>query len=99
MSRTESAEVRGWDVPVLNTGCRFQFEAAQGCYVILYPEGMVKLNATAAEIMRRCDGAHSVSMIVEELKDLFTDAEAISDHVKEFLVAANERQWIRFQLP
>ena len=35
---------------------RFQWEEVQNCYVVLYPEGMVKLSQSAGEIMRRCDG-------------------------------------------
>lgn len=29
-------------VPMLRRGFRFQFEPAQDCHVLLYPEGMVK---------------------------------------------------------
>jgi hypothetical protein len=38
---------------------RFQWEPAQGCHVLLYPEGMVKLNQSAGEILKRCDGART----------------------------------------
>ena len=31
---------------------RLQFEPVQDCWVLLYPEGMIKLNASAAEILR-----------------------------------------------
>jgi len=30
---------------------RFQWEKAQDCYVILFPEGMVKLNGGAGEVL------------------------------------------------
>ncbi|NBQ85376.1 MAG: pyrroloquinoline quinone biosynthesis peptide chaperone PqqD, partial [Methylophilaceae bacterium] len=30
---------------------RFQWEEAQSCYVILFPEGMVKLNGGAGEVL------------------------------------------------
>ena len=32
---------------------RMQWEEAQGAYVLLYPEGMVKLNQSAGEILKR----------------------------------------------
>ncbi len=32
---------------------RFQWEAAQSGYVLLFPEGMVQLNGPAGEILRR----------------------------------------------
>lgn len=38
-------------VPALRRGFRFQFEPAQDCHVLLYPEGMVKLNDSAGEIL------------------------------------------------
>ena len=40
--------------------------------MLLYPEGMVKLNGSAGEIMKRCDGERSVAAIVAELEQAFT---------------------------
>ena len=40
-------------IPVLALGYRFQWEPAQDCYVLLYPEGIVKLNPAAGEILKR----------------------------------------------
>ena len=42
-------------VPVVGRGFRLQFEPAQEAHVLLYPEGMVKLNNSAAAIMTRPD--------------------------------------------
>ena len=42
---------------------RFQWEKAQDCYVILFPEGMVKLNGGAGEVLNLVDGNHSVEKI------------------------------------
>ena len=47
---------------------RLQWEEAQQAHVLLFPEGMVRLNASAAEILRRCDGQRSVGEIVAELE-------------------------------
>ena len=38
--------------PSISHGFRLQWEPAQNSHVLLYPEGMVKLNASAAEIVR-----------------------------------------------
>ena len=35
---------------------RFQWEEAQAAYVLLYPEGMVKLGQSAGEILKRVNG-------------------------------------------
>ena len=43
-------------------GFRLQWEPAQSCFVLLYPEGMVKLNQSAGEIMKRCDGQRDVEI-------------------------------------
>ncbi len=57
--------------PRVGPGFRLQWEPAQDCHVLLYPEGMVKLNGSAGEIMKRCDGERSVAAIVAELEQAF----------------------------
>ena len=37
-------------VPTWRQGYRFQFEPAQNGFVILYPEGMIKLNESAGPL-------------------------------------------------
>jgi len=39
--------------------------------VLLYPEGLVKLNGSAGEIMTRCDGERSIAAIVTDLERAF----------------------------
>ena len=72
---------------------RFQWEEAQQCYVLLYPEGMIKLNQSAGEILKRCDGKRTFTDIVQDLKLQFPEADLDSD-VWEFLKVARERGWI-----
>jgi pyrroloquinoline quinone biosynthesis protein D len=76
---------------------RLQFEPAQDAWVLLYPEGMVKLNAPAAEILRRCDGLRSVEDIVGELERAFARP-ALTGDVQAFLQQARERGWLRPEL-
>jgi len=82
------------DIPQMAPTFRFQWEEAQGCHVILYPEGMVKLNPAAGEILKRCDGKASVAIIIDKLKAAFPDAELEAD-VYQFLDTAYDNQWIR----
>jgi pyrroloquinoline quinone biosynthesis protein D len=84
------------EVPVVPARCRLQWEAAQQAYVILYPEGMVKLSASAAEIVRRVDGRASIADILDSLEQAFPGAN-LRDDVLEFLNAAYERGWIEAQ--
>ena len=50
--------------PRVGAGFRLQWEPVQNCHVLLYPEGMVKLNDSAGENMKRCDGQRSIDVIV-----------------------------------
>ncbi|HZO83433.1 MAG TPA: pyrroloquinoline quinone biosynthesis peptide chaperone PqqD [Candidatus Binataceae bacterium] len=81
------------DVPVIPARCRLQWEAAQQAYVILYPEGMVKLSASAGEIMKRIDGRASIAEVIRSLEQAFPGADLRAD-VIEFLNAAYARGWI-----
>jgi pyrroloquinoline quinone biosynthesis protein D len=82
------------DKPALSRLFRMQWEEAQASYVLLYPEGMVKLNQSAAEILKRCDGQRDVPAIVDDLEQAFGVGTQPAD-VDDFLQAANERGWIR----
>ena len=73
---------------------RFQWEPAQQAYVLLYPEGMVKLGASAGEILKRIDGASPISAIIADLERAFPGADLRGD-VAEFLAHAHEKGWVR----
>lgn len=72
---------------------RLQWEEAQQKYVILYPEGMVELNPSAAEILKLCDG-RSLEAIVAALEAQF-ETSGLQDDVAEFLQVALANGWIR----
>lgn len=80
--------------PALAPTFRFQWEEVQNCHVILYPEGMVKLSASAGEILRRCDGQRSIADIIADLGRQFPGHDLAAD-VKKFLEEAHEHGWIR----
>lgn len=82
-------------VPVLALGYRFQWEPAQDCYVLLYPEGMVKLNPAAGEILKRIsEKKQTVGELIAELKAAFNGAD-LDDDVYQFLEEAHDNDWIR----
>ena len=60
------------DRPRLVAHYRLQWEEVQKAWVLLYPEGMVKLNGSAGEIMHRLDGAKSVQAVIDELEASLT---------------------------
>lgn len=78
----------------LERGYRFQWEPAQQAYVLLYPEGMVKLGGSAGEILKRVDGAAPVSAIIADLERAFPGVDLRKD-VTDFLAHAQEKGWIR----
>ena len=79
--------------PAIGRGYRLQWEAAQDAHVLLYPEGMVKLNGTAAAILTRCDGARTIEEIVADLERSY-DATGLSNDVAAFVTLAMERGWL-----
>lgn len=72
---------------------RLQWEEVQKAWVLLYPEGMVKLNPSASEILRRCDGAHDVPAITAELESLF-QVQGIAPQVQDLVDEGARRGWL-----
>lgn len=79
--------------PALRKLFRLQWEPAQDAYVLLYPEGMVKLNQSAAEILKRCDGTRDVDTLIAELEQAF-NASGIGAEVRAFIADARARGWL-----
>jgi pyrroloquinoline quinone biosynthesis protein D len=79
--------------PRIGTGFRLQWEPVQNCHVLLYPEGMVKLNASAGEIMMRCDGARSVDAIVADLEQTHS-LQGVKPDVLAFVELAGKQRWL-----
>jgi pyrroloquinoline quinone biosynthesis protein D len=73
---------------------RVQWEEVQDCFVVLYPEGMVKLSQSAGEIMKRADGETSIESIIKDLETTFSETNLESDVLK-FLEVAYDTGWIR----
>ena len=79
--------------PAIARGYRLQWEEAQDAHVLLYPEGMIKLNGTAAAILTRCDGGRTIEEIVADLERSY-DATGLSSDVSAFVALAVERGWL-----
>ena len=82
--------------PVLGHGLRLQWEPAQEAHVLLFPEGMVKLNGSAGAIMSRCDGVRSVGDIVADL-ELTYGATGLGPDVEAFVALAIEKRWLELR--
>jgi pyrroloquinoline quinone biosynthesis protein D len=79
--------------PVIGRGFRLQWESAQDAHVLLYPEGMIKLNASAGEIMKRCDGEATVADITTDLERAFA-ATGLYEEIVRFMQIALEKSWL-----
>ncbi|MCX8048202.1 MAG: pyrroloquinoline quinone biosynthesis peptide chaperone PqqD [Methylohalobius sp.] len=81
--------------PLLFSPChRLQWEESQQKYVILYPEGLVELNHTSADILKLCDGHHTLETIAAELERKYQTPGLIED-IREFLEIALDNGWIQ----
>lgn len=79
--------------PKLNRMFRLQWEEVQKGYVLLYPEGMVQLNDSAAEIIRRCDGQTTVNALVADLESVFAQT-GLRSQIVQLLAQAYARRWL-----
>lgn len=77
----------------LNPLYRLQWEQAQQAHVLLYPEGMVQLNQSAAEILKLCDGSRSLEELVSDLETAFGTS-GLMDEVVTFIDHAKQRGWL-----
>ncbi|WP_134678044.1 pyrroloquinoline quinone biosynthesis peptide chaperone PqqD [Ectopseudomonas khazarica] len=84
-------------VPAIRRGFRLQFEPAQGCHVLLYPEGMIKLNDSASEILQQVDGKRSVAEIIGSLHQRFPDVPGIDEDILAFMEVAHAQFWIELR--
>ena len=82
--------------PAIARGMRLQWEPAQEAHVLLYPEGMVKLNGSAGAILSRCDGVRTVADIVADLERAYETSGLAAD-VRAFVAMALEKRWLELR--
>lgn len=70
-----------------------RYDQVRQTHVLLLPERVVKLNASSAAILARCDGTATVSEIIEKLQAEF-QATGIASDVTAFLTAAAGHGWV-----
>ena len=65
--------------PRLATGARLRYDEVREEHLLLVPEGAVRLNRTAAEVLELCDGERSLDDIVGALSARYGDADLDED--------------------
>ena len=76
--------------PRLVDGARLQYDDVREEHVLLVPEGAVRLNETAAQVLELCDGQRSVEEIAADLSQRYAGAD-VADDVRELLGGMGER--------
>jgi pyrroloquinoline quinone biosynthesis protein D len=76
--------------PRLRTGARLRYDDVREEHLLLIPEGVVRLNPTAAEVLGLCDGERSLDDIAAELSTRYDGADVRADVVE--LVDALEQK-------
>ena len=80
--------------PTWRQGYRYQYEPAQKGHVLLYPEGMIKLNDSAALIGGLIDGERDVAAIIAELDKQFPGVPELAEDIEQFMEVARAEHWI-----
>jgi pyrroloquinoline quinone biosynthesis protein D len=76
--------------PRLVTGARLRYDEVREEHLLLIPEGAVRLNPTAAEVLELCDGERSLDDIVGALSARYEGAD-VRDDVLELVDAMAQK--------
>jgi pyrroloquinoline quinone biosynthesis protein D len=91
------SEMLRQQIPTLRRGFRLQWEPVQNCHVLLYPEGMIKLNESAGEILKLVDGQQNIAAIIGQLAGRFPDVPGIDEDILAFMEVASAQFWIELR--
>jgi pyrroloquinoline quinone biosynthesis protein D len=93
---TASADIDLGSCPEINPLYLLRWEDTQDSYVLLYPEGVVKLNETAGEILKRCTGESTIDALIQHLQCVFDGPhESVRAGVYKFLEVSYAKGWLR----
>ena len=76
--------------PRLVTGARLRYDEVREEHLLLVPEGAVRLNPTAAEVLGLCDGDRSLDDIVGVLVKRYNGSD-VSEDVRGLVDAMTQR--------
>ena len=84
--------------PQLATGVRLGEN--QGQRVLFMPERALRLNGPSLEIVKRCDGKHSVAQIVAELQKMYSKAkpQKVEEDILGYLQLLYDQRALDFAL-
>jgi coenzyme PQQ biosynthesis protein PqqD len=71
-------------------GARLRYDDVRDEHLLLIPEGAVRLNATAAQVLELCDGERSEDDIAAALSERYGGAD-VADDVRELLEGMTQK--------
>jgi len=79
--------------PRLAPRARLRWDEVEKRYMLVFPEAALMLNETAPEILKLCDGEHTIEGIVDSLAQRFAgiDRKTIEEDVTTFLARIKAR--------
>jgi pyrroloquinoline quinone biosynthesis protein D len=78
--------------PRLARHSRLQTDKVSGAPVLLLPETIIVLNQTGYEILRLCDGSHTVAEIIEAMVNKYSaDSSTLPREISEYLQAISQK--------
>jgi coenzyme PQQ biosynthesis protein PqqD len=79
--------------PRLSPKARLRWDEVEKRFMLVFPEAALMLNETAPEILKLCDGEHTIEGIVDALTQRFSvaDRKAIEEDVVSFLTRIRAR--------
>ena len=79
--------------PRLASKARLRWDKIEQQHMLMFPEAALKLNDTAAEVLKLCDGERTVPQIVDTLVEKFAGVERtmIEDNVNQLLTRIRMR--------
>lgn len=79
--------------PRLATKARLRWDTIEQQHMLMFPEAALKLNATAAEVLKLCDGQRTVAQIVDALLRKFStaDRQVVEGNVRQLLTRIRRR--------
>jgi len=82
--------------PRFASGCRWGTQGEER--VVLFPEGMIRVQGTGQNILELCDGQRTVQEIVTALSATYTGADAVKirEDVGSFLEALQQKRIVDY---
>jgi pyrroloquinoline quinone biosynthesis protein D len=83
---TGTDETEAHSKPRLPRGVRLKYDETRGEWLLLAPERVIKADAIAVEILKRCDGNATLAAIVDDLATQFSaDRARVDSDVRALL--------------